>query len=126
MIDIAKRVYDHTWKIDPIVRSLLDTDFYKLLMAQCVHHHHRDVEVEFSIINRADHVPLARLIEETGTARATRPYPLAPPFARREHMAARQHLLWRASDVPEGIHRAGSRRWRCPNTISNGAATSTS
>ena len=30
--DIAKRVYDHTWKLDPIVRSILDTDFYKLLM----------------------------------------------------------------------------------------------
>jgi uncharacterized protein GlcG (DUF336 family) len=25
--DIAKRVYDHTFKLDPIVRSLLDTDF---------------------------------------------------------------------------------------------------
>ncbi len=30
--DIAKRVYDHTFKLDPIVRSLLDTDFYKLMM----------------------------------------------------------------------------------------------
>ena len=36
MTDLAKRVYDHTWKIDPIVRSLLDTDFYKLLMAQTI------------------------------------------------------------------------------------------
>ncbi|MFT5159028.1 MAG: nicotinate phosphoribosyltransferase, partial [Paracoccaceae bacterium] len=33
-MDIAKRVYDHQWKIDPILRSLIDTDFYKLLMAQ--------------------------------------------------------------------------------------------
>ena len=31
MVDIATRVYNHTWKIDPIVRSLIDTDFYKLL-----------------------------------------------------------------------------------------------
>ena len=30
--DIARRVYNHTWKLDPIVRSLLDTDFYKLLI----------------------------------------------------------------------------------------------
>ena len=29
--DIARRVYNHTWKLDPIIRSLLDTDFYKLL-----------------------------------------------------------------------------------------------
>ena len=32
--DLAKRVYDHTLKLDPIVRSLLDTDVYKLLMLQ--------------------------------------------------------------------------------------------
>ena len=35
-IDIAKRVYNHTWKLDPIIRSLLDTDFYKLLMLQMI------------------------------------------------------------------------------------------
>ncbi|WP_424929088.1 nicotinate phosphoribosyltransferase [Amaricoccus tamworthensis] len=64
MTDIAKRVYDHAWRIDPIVRSLLDTDFYKLMMLQSVFRRHRDVEVEFSLINRSDHVPLARLISE--------------------------------------------------------------
>ena len=32
MVDIATRVYNHKWKIDPIVRSLIDTDFYKLLI----------------------------------------------------------------------------------------------
>ena len=31
MVDIASRVHNHNWKIDPIVRSLIDTDFYKLL-----------------------------------------------------------------------------------------------
>ena len=41
MTDIATRVYDHTWRIDPIVRSLLDTDFYKLLMLQTVYRRHR-------------------------------------------------------------------------------------
>ena len=30
MVDIATRVHNHKWKIDPIVRSLIDTDFYKL------------------------------------------------------------------------------------------------
>ena len=64
MIDLAKRVRDHTWKIDPIVRSLLDTDFYKLLMAQTVQKRHSDVTVTFSLINRSRHVPLARLIDE--------------------------------------------------------------
>ncbi|MEM9196859.1 MAG: nicotinate phosphoribosyltransferase [Pseudomonadota bacterium] len=64
MIDIAKRVHDHTWKIDPIVRSVIDTDFYKLLMAQLVFATHRRARVTFSLINRSDHVPMARLIDE--------------------------------------------------------------
>jgi nicotinate phosphoribosyltransferase len=63
-MDIAKRVYDHAWRIDPIVRSLLDTDFYKLLMMQTIFQRHRDVRVRFSLINRTPSVPLARLIDE--------------------------------------------------------------
>jgi nicotinate phosphoribosyltransferase len=64
MTDIAKRVYDHAWRIDPIVRSLMDTDFYKLLMLQTVFQRHADVEVEFSLINRTLSLPLAELVEE--------------------------------------------------------------
>lgn len=64
MTDIATRVYDHTWKIDPIVRSVLDTDFYKLLMAQSILRRQADTEVTFSLINRTHAVPLARLIDE--------------------------------------------------------------
>ena len=64
MIDIAKRVHDHQWKIDPIVRSLLDTDFYKLLMAQMVHKRHQNVEVTFGLHNRTDRVKLAEIIDE--------------------------------------------------------------
>ena len=64
MVDIATRVYNHKWKIDPIVRSLIDTDFYKLLMCQSVFRNRRDVTVTFSLINRSAHVPLARLIDE--------------------------------------------------------------
>ncbi len=63
-MDIATRVYNHRWKLDPIVRSLIDTDFYKLLMCQSVFTNHRNTQVTFSLINRADHVPLARLIDE--------------------------------------------------------------
>ena len=63
-MDIAQRVYDHAWRIDPVIRSLLDTDFYKLLMLQTVFRRHMDVEVVFSLINRAQDVPLARLISE--------------------------------------------------------------
>ena len=64
MADIATRVHDHNWRIDPIVRSMLDTDFYKLLMLQTVFRRHADVMVEFSLINRSKNVPLARLIDE--------------------------------------------------------------
>ncbi len=64
MTDIATRVYNHRWKLDPIVRSLIDTDFYKLLMCQSVFTNHPGTRVTFSLINRASHVPLARLIDE--------------------------------------------------------------
>ncbi|MFV1528921.1 MULTISPECIES: nicotinate phosphoribosyltransferase [unclassified Phaeobacter] len=63
-MDIATRVYNHKWKIDPIVRSLIDTDFYKLLMCQSVYRNRRDTNVRFSLINRSKHIPLADLIDE--------------------------------------------------------------
>lgn len=64
MVDIAARVWNHKWKIDPIVRSLIDTDFYKLLMCQSVFHNKPDTRVTFSLINRSKDVPLAELIDE--------------------------------------------------------------
>ncbi len=64
MVDIATRVYNHKWKIDPIVRSLIDTDFYKLLMCQSVFRNKPQTDVVFSLINRSNHVPLAHLIDE--------------------------------------------------------------
>jgi nicotinate phosphoribosyltransferase len=64
MVDIATRVWNHKWKIDPIVRSLIDTDFYKLLMCQSVFRNKRDTQVTFSLINRSSDVPLAKLIDE--------------------------------------------------------------
>lgn len=63
-MDIATRVYNHKWKIDPIIRSLIDTDFYKLLMCQSVFRNKPETEVTFSLINRSTSVPLARLIDE--------------------------------------------------------------
>ena len=64
MVDIATRVWNHKWKIDPIVRSLIDTDFYKLLMCQSVFRNHPKTQVTFSLINRSTHIPLANLIDE--------------------------------------------------------------
>lgn len=64
MVDIAARVHDHRWKIDPIVRSLLDDDFYKLLMCQSVFRNRPGTTVTFSLINRSRDVRLAELIDE--------------------------------------------------------------
>ena len=59
-LDIAQRVYNHTWKLDPIVRSLLDTDFYKLLMLQMIWARYRDVRATFSLTNRTRRVQARR------------------------------------------------------------------
>ncbi|MFC5386716.1 nicotinate phosphoribosyltransferase [Aquamicrobium segne] len=62
--DIARRVYNHTWKLDPIVRSLLDTDFYKLLMLQMIWGMYPKVDATFTLINRTTLVRLADEIDE--------------------------------------------------------------
>jgi len=62
--DIANRVYNHTWKLDPIIRSLLDTDFYKFLMLQMIWGLYRNVDVTFSLINRTKTVRLADEIDK--------------------------------------------------------------
>ena len=62
--DIARRVYNHTWKLDPIVRSLLDTDFYKLLMLQMIWGMYPKVDATFSLINRTTSVRLAEAAAE--------------------------------------------------------------
>ena len=62
--DIATRVYDHTFRIDPIVRTLLDTDFYKLLMLQMIWKMHGDKRVTYQVINRSTQVRLADIIDE--------------------------------------------------------------
>ncbi|GJD43210.1 Nicotinate phosphoribosyltransferase [Methylobacterium cerastii] len=78
MLDLARRVHNHNFGIDPIVRSLLDTDFYKLLMAQTILRRHRDVAVTFGINNRttririADEVDAGALREQLDHARSLR------------------------------------------------------
>lgn len=63
-MDIAGRAYDHSFQIDPIVRSLLDTDFYKLLMAQFIYVNHPNVQVTFGLTNRTRSVRLADIVPE--------------------------------------------------------------
>lgn len=62
--DIATRAYDHGWRLDPVVRSLLDTDFYKLLMLQLIWRNHASTRATFALINRTQNVRLADIIDE--------------------------------------------------------------
>ncbi len=63
-IDIATRVHNHNFKLDPIWRSMLDQDFYKILMGQLIWKLHRDVDVTFAMKNRTKAVKLGREIDE--------------------------------------------------------------
>lgn len=75
MTDIATRVWNHTFKLDPVFRSILDTDIYKLLMLQSIWQEHREVPVTFSLINRnqsvrlADEIDIGELREQLDHAR---------------------------------------------------------
>ncbi|MDA9246339.1 nicotinate phosphoribosyltransferase [Rhodobacteraceae bacterium] len=64
MVDIATRMFNQNWKIDPIVRSILDTDFYKILMNQFIYRNTKDVVVKFKLINRSKDISLVDLISE--------------------------------------------------------------
>ena len=62
--DIATRVYNHAFRIDPAIRTLLDTDFYKLLMLQMIWKMHPERRVTFQLINRTASVRLADIVDE--------------------------------------------------------------
>ena len=88
--DIATRTYDHGWRLDPIVRSLLDTDFYKLLMLQLIWRRHAETQATFALINRTTSVRLAELIDEA-ELRAQLDHVRTLRFAKKE-------LIWLAGN----------------------------
>src|SRR5580693_9340429 len=59
IVNFAERAHNHNWALDPVTRSLLDTDFYKLLMLQFIWKHYRKTHVSFSLFNRSTSVRLA-------------------------------------------------------------------
>ena len=59
IVNFAERAHNHNWELDPVTRSLLDTDFYKLLMLQFIWKHYPKTQVSFSLFNRATSVRLA-------------------------------------------------------------------
>ena len=95
--DIATRTWDHHWRLDPIVRSLLDTDFYKLLMVQMIRHLHGEVDATFRLINRTTSVRLAEVIDEGEL--------LAQLDHARELRFAKKELIWLAGNSFYGRQR---------------------
>jgi len=63
IINLSRRAHNHNWEIDPITRSLLDTDFYKLLMLQFIWKNFPKTKVSFSFINRSPETRLADSID---------------------------------------------------------------
>src|SRR6202142_4679142 len=59
IVNFAERAHNHNWELDPVIRSLLDTDFYKLLMLQFIWKHYPKTRVSFSVFNRTGAVRLA-------------------------------------------------------------------
>jgi nicotinate phosphoribosyltransferase len=61
-VNFAERAHNHNWKLDPIVRSLLDTDFYKLLMLQFIWKNFPKIHVTSEVTNRTLSVRLGQVI----------------------------------------------------------------
>jgi nicotinate phosphoribosyltransferase len=59
VVNFAARAHNHNWELDPLIRSLLDTDFYKLLMLQFIWKLYSKIRVSFSLFNRTSSVRLA-------------------------------------------------------------------
>jgi nicotinate phosphoribosyltransferase len=77
-VNFAERAHNHNWKLDPIVRSLLDTDFYKLLMLQFIWKNFPQMTVTSEVVNRtvtmrlADRVGAGALVEQMEHVRGLR------------------------------------------------------
>jgi nicotinate phosphoribosyltransferase len=89
--DLATRAWNRNWRLDPIVRSLLDTDFYKLLMLQLIWRRYRHVHTTFELINRTRSVRLAEVIDEA-ELRAQLDHARTLRFAKKE-------LIWLAGNT---------------------------
>jgi Nicotinate phosphoribosyltransferase (NAPRTase) N-terminal domain len=108
MVDIATRVHNHNYRLDPIVRSLLDTDFYKFLMQQYIWKQgYANVPVTFAVRNRTTSVCLADEVEER-ELRAQLDHVKALRFSRSE-------LVWLCR--PTSVH-PRRRRWCWPTCSS--------
>ena len=90
-VNFAERAHNHNWKLDPIVRSLLDTDFYKLLMLQFIWKNFPAVHVTSEVVNRTVRVRLAEEIDAAGL--------IAQMEHVRELRFRRSELIWLAGNT---------------------------
>jgi nicotinate phosphoribosyltransferase len=77
IVNFAERAHNHNWELDPVTRSLLDTDFYKLLMLQFIWKNYPKTRVSFSLFNRSSSGPVdifahEELVEQLEHARSVR------------------------------------------------------
>ncbi|HWY21262.1 MAG TPA: nicotinate phosphoribosyltransferase [Candidatus Acidoferrum sp.] len=68
IVNFAERAHNHNWELDPVTRSLLDTDFYKLLMLQFIWKHYPKTRVQFTLFNRSSSGPVDTFAHEELTA----------------------------------------------------------
>jgi nicotinate phosphoribosyltransferase len=91
IVNFAERAHNHNWELDPVTRSLLDTDFYKLLMLQFIWKLYPKTPVSFSLLNRSTSVRLADMF---------RPEELAQQM---EHVRSlrfrKSELIWLAGNT---------------------------
>jgi len=64
IVNFAERAHNHNWELDPVTRSLLDTDFYKLLMLQFIWKHYPKTHVQFTLFNRSASGPVDTFVHE--------------------------------------------------------------
>ena len=91
IVNFAERAHNHNWELDPVTRSLLDTDFYKLLMLQFIWKHFPKTRVSFSLSNRTTSVRLADM------------FPTEELIAQLEHARSlsfrKSELVWLAGNT---------------------------
>jgi len=71
IVNFAERAHNHNWELDPVTRSLLDTDFYKLLMLQFIWKHYPKTRVQFTLFNRSSTGPIDTFAHEELTKAVT-------------------------------------------------------
>ena len=94
-VNFAERAHNHNWKLDPIVRSLLDTDFYKLLMLQFIWKNFPRTVVTSEVHNRTESVRLADRISASALREQMEHV--------RELRFLRSELIWLAGNTFYGV-----------------------